>query len=160
MLKVTFLRVTIWLKGLLFHEGGEGTFLTTWVHHTKCMTILKAIIYIYIYIYVCMYVCIYESMTVALNAYAHSKVKSTHDHEKGTLLTTWVHHTKCMTILKKLYIYIYISSIHNDDRPKALQEQVKRGNIGVVPTTEPPIIKSDSWERKKSFDTRISEFMS
>ena len=146
------------VKRITFSWGGGGYLLNHLSSSYKVHDYLKSN-YIYIYMYVCMYVCIYESTTVALNAYAHYKVKSSHDHEKGTLLTTWVHHTKCMTILKQLYIYIYISSIHNDDHPKALQEQVKRGNIGVVPTTEPPIIKSDSWERKESFDTRISEFL-
>ena len=36
---------------------------------------------------------------------------------------------------------------------------MKTVNSGVVPATEPLMIKSDNWERKKSFDTKISEFL-
>ena len=51
------------------------------------------------------------------------------------------------------------SRIADQDHLKALQEQMKRGNTGVVPTTEPPMVKSDNWERKESLDTKISEFL-
>ena len=47
----------------------------------------------------------------------------------------------------------------DQDHPKALQVQMKRVNSGVVPAIEPLMIKSDNWERKKSFDTKISKFL-
>jgi len=47
----------------------------------------------------------YTPIAVALSAYSHYKVKSTHDHERVALLTMGVHHTKCMTIHRHAYIY-------------------------------------------------------
>ena len=55
----------------------------------------------------------YALTTVALSAYLHHKVKSTHNYEV-TLLTMGVHHTKCTIIHKQAHththtdIYIYI----------------------------------------------------
>ena len=43
----------------------------------------------------------YMPTTVALSAYPHHKVKSTHDHERAALLTMAVHHKKCMTTHKQ-----------------------------------------------------------
>ena len=45
---------------------------------------------------------------VALSAYPHHKVKSTHDHKRAAFLTMGVHYTKCMTTHNQTNIYIYI----------------------------------------------------
>ena len=49
----------------------------------------------------------YAPIAIALSAYPHYKVKSTHDYERVTLLTKRVHHTKYIIIHKQAYIYIY-----------------------------------------------------
>ena len=49
----------------------------------------------------------YAPIAIALSAYLHYKVKSTHDYERVTLLTMRVHHTKYIIIHKQAYIYIY-----------------------------------------------------
>ena len=58
----------------------------------------------------------YGPTTNDMSAYPPYKDKSTHDHERVTLLTVGVHHTKCMITHKQvdihththIYIYIYI----------------------------------------------------
>ena len=71
----------------------------------------------------------YAPTAVALSAYPHHKVKSTHDHERATLLTMGVHHKKCKTTHKQTNIYIYIY-IHT--HISCTMQAHKVGNIRLI----------------------------
>ena len=73
----------------------------------------------------------YAYIVVALSAYPHHKVKSTHNYERVTPLTMGVHHTKCTITHKQADIYVHTHAhIHHAQcKHMELEDKVDIANV-------------------------------